>query len=93
VFGPGLTKNEEDRYFAEGAVIGSLLGAPKESVPKSAEEMRDYFARTRPLLRMSPAAKAAIEFVVSPRPTRDVLPYYLPLRVTARPPRRWCRGS
>ena len=81
VFGGGLSPAEEDRYFAEGAIIGSLLGTPREMVPATVAEMDAYFERVRPELRTSPAAKAAIDFVVSPRPTRDILAYYLPLRV------------
>ena len=81
VFGPSLSPAEEDRYFAEGAIIGSLLGTPREMVPASAAEMRAFFDRVQPQLCVSEAARAAIDFVANPRPTRDILPYYLPLRV------------
>ena len=81
VFGPGLEAADEDRYFAEGSVIGSLLGTPREMVPASAAEMRAYFERMQSRLCLSEAARAAIDFVVNPRPTRELLPYYLPLRV------------
>ena len=64
-------------------MIGSLLGTPREMVPSSAAEMRAYFARVQPQLCVSDAARAAIDFVVNPRPTSDILPYYLPLRVYA----------
>jgi uncharacterized protein (DUF2236 family) len=81
VFAGGLSAEEEDRYFAEGAVVGSLLGTPRELVPASVAEMDAYFERTQRELCMSEAARAAIDFVVSPRPTRDILAYYVPLRV------------
>jgi uncharacterized protein (DUF2236 family) len=81
VFGPGLSAEEEDRYFHEGSIIGSLLGTPQEMVPATTAEMSAYFERMRPELRMSEDARAAIEFVVRPKPTRDVLPYYAPLRI------------
>ena len=81
VFAGGLTAEEEDRYVAEGAIIGSLLGTPREMVPASVAEMDAFFARVRPELRMSDAARAAIDFVVRPRPTRDIAPYYVPLLV------------
>ena len=82
VFAPDtLSPEEEDRYIAEGAIIGSLLGTPREMVPASAAEMDDFFERRQSELRMSEAARAAINFVVKPRPTRDILPYYAPLLV------------
>jgi uncharacterized protein (DUF2236 family) len=81
VFADRLTPEEEDRYIAEGAIIGSLLGTPREMVPASTAEMDAFFERVQPELRMSPAARAAIDFVVRPRPTRDILPYYVPLLV------------
>jgi uncharacterized protein (DUF2236 family) len=81
VFGPGLSPEEEDRYFAEGAIIGSLLGTPREMVPSTSAEMRAYFERMGSELCLSEAARAAIDFVANPRPTREILPYYLPLRV------------
>ena len=81
VFAPdGLTPEEEDRYIAEGAIIGSLLGTPREMVPAS--DRRDGR-----LLRAG-AARAAHErggtaprstSWSGPRPTRDILPYYVPL--------------
>ena len=39
-----LSRDEEDRYIAEGAPIAALLGVPESSVPKSVDEMREYFA-------------------------------------------------
>jgi uncharacterized protein (DUF2236 family) len=81
VFGGGLSPEEEDRYFAEGAVIGSLLGTPQDRIPASVAAMRAYFDRVRPQLCVSEATRAAIEFVTRPRPTRDLLRYYPVWRV------------
>jgi uncharacterized protein (DUF2236 family) len=81
VFGPPLMPDEEDRYIAEGVPIAALVGTPRELVPASVAEMRDYFASVRPELRMSPAARQAIDFVVRPPLTRELLPYQAPLRV------------
>src|SRR5205807_8646970 len=44
VFGPSLTNEQEDRYFAEGVKIAALVGTPPELVPDSVEAMRAYFA-------------------------------------------------
>jgi uncharacterized protein (DUF2236 family) len=81
VFAGGLTAEEEDRYIAEGAIIGSLLGTPRELVPATTAEMDAFFERVTPELCMSDSARAAIDFVVRPRPTRDILPFYVPLVV------------
>lgn len=81
VFGPPLRPDEEDRYIAEGVPIAALVGTPPELVPASVAEMREYFASVRPELRMSPSAKQAIDFVVRPPLTRELLPYQAPLRV------------
>jgi uncharacterized protein (DUF2236 family) len=81
VFGGELTPGEQDRYMAEGAIVGSLLGTPRERVPASIAEARAYFEQVRPMLCMSDDARRAIDFVASPTPTRETLPYLLPLRV------------
>ena len=79
-FAGPLTAPEEDRYMAEGAIVGSLLGASRDQVPASVAEMRAYFEDVRPELCVSESARTAIEFVVNPPFTRETLPYYLPLR-------------
>lgn len=81
VFGGSLSPDEEDAYLAEGAVVGSLLGTPRERIPATVEQMRAYFAAVRPRLCVSEAARAAIDFVVSPPFHRELLPYQAPLRV------------
>lgn len=81
VFAGGLSAEEEDRYMAEGAIVGSLLGTPRERVPASVAEARAYFEQVLPTLCMSDLARTAIDFVAQPAPTRETLPYLLPLRV------------
>ena len=76
-----LTAAEEDRYFAENVAAAELMGIPRADVPASVAEMRAYFARVRPQLCVSDAARQAIEFVVAPPPRLDLLPYLVPLRV------------
>ena len=56
---------------------------PEEIVPASVAEYRDYFERVRPRLCVSEPARAAIDFVLHPPMTRELLPLQLPLRVTA----------
>jgi uncharacterized protein (DUF2236 family) len=83
VFGPGLTAEEEDRYFAEGVKVAALVGTPPELVPASVQEMRDYFASVRPRLCVSDASRDAINFVLNPPLTREYIAIQAPLRVYA----------
>jgi uncharacterized protein (DUF2236 family) len=78
-----LARDEEDRYIAEGAPIAALIGVPEASVPRTVEEMRAYFAAVRPELCVSDAARDAIDFVLNPPLTRELIPLQVPLRVTA----------
>jgi len=78
-----LAREEEDRYIAEGAPIAALLGVPEETVPRSVDEMRAYFARVRPQLCVSDFTRDAIGFVVNPPLSRDLIPLQVPLRITA----------
>ena len=78
-----LTREEEDRYVAEGAPIAGLLGVPEETVPKTVDEMRAYFDAVRPQLCVSESTRQAIDFVLNPPLTRELLPLQVPIRVTA----------
>ena len=80
-FAGGLSREDEDRYVAEGAIIGSLLGTPRERIPASVAELHSYFEQVRPELCVSEAARTAIDFVVEPPLTRELLPYQVPLRL------------
>jgi uncharacterized protein (DUF2236 family) len=82
-FGPSLTAEEEDGYVAEGAEIAALVGTPRERVPKSVGELREYFASVRPMLCVSAPAREAIDFVLGPPMTREYLMVQAPLRVYA----------
>lgn len=68
-----LTTDEQDRYLAEGVIIGSLLGAPRERIPASLSAYRDYFAAVRPRLCVSEHSRKAIDFVVHPPVVRETL--------------------
>jgi uncharacterized protein (DUF2236 family) len=80
-FAGPLSGGEADSYFAENVCVAELVGTPRELVPSSTAEVREYFARVRPELRMSDAARDAIHFVLHPPlGSRELLPYQLPLR-------------
>jgi uncharacterized protein (DUF2236 family) len=81
-FAGGISDEEADRYFAENVQVAELLGTPRELVPGSAAEVREYFVSVRPELRMSDAARDAIRFVLQPPlGSRDLLPLQLPMRI------------
>jgi uncharacterized protein (DUF2236 family) len=79
-----LSAQDEDRYFAENVVSAELLGIPAGMVPASVEEMRSYFQDVRPQLCVSQDTRDAIEFVLQPPLSRDLLPFAVPMRVLAR---------
>lgn len=79
----GLSEEDQDRYLAEGVRIAALVGTPADMVPASRAEYRDYFESVRPRLCMSEAAREAIDFVLHPPLTRDLLALQLPLRITS----------
>ena len=79
-----LTAGEEDLYFEENVAAAELMGIPAAMVPGSAQAMHDYFASVGPQLCLSEAARDAIDFVVEPPRTPELLPYLLPLRVLSR---------
>ncbi len=79
----GLSDEDQDRYLSEGVRIAALLGTPPDMVPASRAEYRDYFESVRPGLCISEAARDAINFVVHPPFSRDLLAYQVPLRITS----------
>src|SRR3712207_6563824 len=46
--GRRLSPEDQDRYLAEGARVAELLGVPRDSVPASVAETREYFEAVRP---------------------------------------------
>ncbi len=83
-YGGDLSPAEQDRYFAENAVVAELLGVPSEMIPRDTAAMRAFFAAHRPGLCVSDAARDAIDFVASPPLNGELAPYWLPLRILAR---------
>jgi uncharacterized protein (DUF2236 family) len=84
VFGGALTPEEEDQYIAEGVPIAELVGLPAVMVPASMAQMREYFASMDSQLCVSPDARAAIDFVLNPPVTRQLLVHQVPIRILAR---------
>jgi uncharacterized protein (DUF2236 family) len=82
-YGGRVSEADQDRYFAESARGAALLGIDEAAVPASREAMGEYFASMLPSLCVSVAAKEAIDFVVSPPITRDLLPFAPALRITS----------
>lgn len=76
-----LTPDEENRYLAEGRIIGSLLGTPKDRVPASLDEYRAYFADVRPQLCLSEHSRRAINFVINPPLHRETFHLQGPIRL------------
>jgi uncharacterized protein (DUF2236 family) len=83
-YGGRLTAAEQDRYHAEGARVAPLVGLPESMVPRSTAEQREYFASVRSRLCISEPAREAIEFVLNPPMTRELLAFQIPLRLVAR---------
>lgn len=62
-YGPGpLTPAEETRYWQECAVAAELQTCSPADVPRSREEVREYYAAVRPRLRMSDHAKDLVHY-------------------------------
>jgi uncharacterized protein (DUF2236 family) len=82
--GDHLSAREEDLYFEENVRAAELMGIPAGIVPASAQAMHDYFESVAPRLCVSDSARDAIDFVVNPPRTAELLPYLVPLRVLSR---------
>jgi len=83
VFGAPLTEAQQDQYLAEGAVVGSLLGTPRDRIPASLAQYREYFAAVRPELCLSEHSRKAIKFVITPPVVRETLHLQGPMRMLA----------
>lgn len=59
-----LTPEEQDRYYLEQVANARLVGL--ETAPTSRAAMAEYFRSMRPELRVTPAARDAARFVLSP---------------------------
>lgn len=75
-----LTAAEADRYVAEQAHAARHVGV--YDAPRTVQQLRGYFAKIQPLLRVTPAARSTCTFLLWPRVTgglRTVKPAWFPL--------------
>ena len=80
VYGPGkLSGNDEARYWQECAVAAELQTIDPDTVPRSREEVRDYFDRMRPRLAASEATQRAMDHLMN----ADVM--FPPMPTTLKP--------
>ncbi|MGB1580037.1 MAG: oxygenase MpaB family protein [Nevskiales bacterium] len=62
-YGPGrLSAEEEKRYWAECAIAAELQTCNPADVPRSREEVREYYAAMRPRLALSESARTLIHY-------------------------------
>ena len=62
--GVRLTSEDKDRYYLEQVANARLVGL--ETAPTNQAAMAEYFRSMRPELRVTPAARQAARFVLSP---------------------------
>lgn len=82
-YGARMDGAEQDTYLAEQARAAELMGIPAELVPASRTAYRDFFEFMRPSLCVSEASRDAIELVIDPPKTRELLPHQASLRMMA----------
>ncbi|MGH3436259.1 MAG: oxygenase MpaB family protein [Sciscionella sp.] len=65
MYGPGpLTPDEEAQYWAESAIAAELQTCKPAGVPRSREQVREYFAAVRPGLCTSERATEAMHYLL-----------------------------
>ncbi|MGW5571926.1 oxygenase MpaB family protein [Nocardia thailandica] len=70
LYGPGpLSREEEDRYWAECVIAAELQTCKPGDVPRSRAEVREYFERVRPTLCVSERAHRGMHYLL--RTPRD----------------------
>lgn len=62
----GLTEQDQDDYLREYVAAAELIGIPREKVPSSRDEYREYFESMLPTLCSSQTAAETIRFVAKP---------------------------
>jgi uncharacterized protein (DUF2236 family) len=82
-YGGRLSDEEQDTYLAEQVAAAELMEIPRELVPSSRAAYRDFFSYMRPSLCVSEASQDAIQLVVNPPLTRELLPHQVSLRMLA----------
>jgi len=70
---PRLSRAEQDRYYAEAAVVAEALGA--EKVPKTVQAVADYLQAMQPQLRCDERTRAVLTLLLkAPAPSRQARP-------------------
>ena len=71
---PDLTPSDQDRYYAEIALIAERLGA--REVPRSRQEIADYLERMRPQLLCDERSREVLRLLLNaPAPSRLAKPF------------------
>ncbi|QLY29321.1 DUF2236 domain-containing protein [Nocardia huaxiensis] len=68
VYGPGLTAEEEARYWEECAIAAELQTCKPEDVPRTREGVREYYAQVRSRLCTSEAAEEGMHHLLRTSP-------------------------
>ncbi|HEU0317416.1 MAG TPA: oxygenase MpaB family protein, partial [Solirubrobacteraceae bacterium] len=77
-YGPGkLSREDEDRYWAECAVAAELQTCDPADVPRTREGIREYFAYMRPRLAGSEAAQSMMDFLLDAKAMFPPVPLVL----------------
>jgi uncharacterized protein (DUF2236 family) len=82
-YGARMDDAKQDAYLAEQARAAELMGIPADLVPSSRAAYRDFFEFMRPGLCVSEASRDAIQLVVDPPKTRELMPHQVSLRMMA----------
>lgn len=70
---PSLSRAEQDRYYAEAAVVAEALGA--EAVPKSVQTVEAYLLAMQPLLRCDERTREVLALLMNaPAPSWQARP-------------------
>ncbi|WP_280378630.1 oxygenase MpaB family protein [Nocardia wallacei] len=81
-FGPGLSPEEEARYWEECAIAAELQTCRSEDVPRSRAALREYFERVRPRLCTSERAEEGMHHLLwTPRGNGAGWSYYFGSRL------------
>ncbi|NNH71211.1 DUF2236 domain-containing protein [Nocardia uniformis] len=82
VYGPGLTPEEEQRFWEECAIAAELQTCKVEDVPRSREQVRAYYEQVRSRLCNSERAQEGIDQLVRTSPKNGAgLAYALGARI------------
>ncbi len=70
---PQLSREDQDRYYAEAAVVAEVLGA--KQVPKTVQEVEAYLTAMRPQLRCDERTRAVLAVLLTmPAPSWQARP-------------------